>query len=93
MVQHRDEHRRYATEGVAPLRLDGLQRRHRIERFTKVDDGDAAQNAGDAAQYHAADVIERERVAEPLTLADAGALGEEHGVVEQPVMGQRGGLG
>ena len=41
-------------------------------------------------QYHAADVIQRQRIAEPVALFNARHHAEKLAIVQQAVMGQRG---
>ena len=71
-------------------RLDRLQGGQRIECLARVDDRDAAYHPGETAQYHAADVIQWQRIAEPAAAFNARACCEKQRIVEQAVMRERG---
>ena len=83
----------------AALRLDGFKRRDRIERLAKINDRRTQRDAQDTAANHAADMVQRQRLAKPFARFDAQKHTTEVTVVQQPVMsecrrlGRSGGAG
>ena len=93
MFELGDEHRRHAVETRAALLGAGPQRRLRLECLRGVDHRRAVVGRAEVAHHHPEAVIERHRQADPVGLGVVEQAGDEMGVIEDVVVGERRALG
>src|SRR5260221_3188741 len=82
MIEHGDEHRRYAVECGATLGLNALQGCERVEAAAWIDGCGAMREAIQVAHAHAETMIQRHRNANSVAEACADRFTHEKRVVQ-----------
>src|ERR1700761_3447952 len=82
MIEHGDEHARYAVQSRTPLCLDTFQYRSRIESGAWVHCLGAVRKAVQVSHHHAKTMIERHRYADGVLSRDPHGLSDLKPVVQ-----------
>ena len=89
LLEHRDEHRGNPVDRGAAGFGHCPQGLRRIEAFAGKHHRRALGHAAERAHHHAEAVIQRHRNAQPIVLGEPDTAGDEAGVVDDVVVGQR----
>ena len=84
-----DEHGGHAVKHRAALSGDRFERRAGVKALGRQHHRGAMGDGAERAQHHAETVIHRHRNADPVGLGQAHVLGDQMGVVDDIMMGQR----